>query len=293
MNKSRFAILLAIVNLLAYKSLANTFETKQDIKTNSPLLWMKKSKEMLDKWSENNTIYFALNIHLSCVQRKNPEGKYERFFSRTIENIENDLIVLNKDFKPAHIQFYIKYVTISLNEIPYEKNNTIAHEALNIATRDGIITQIIGHPQKENSKKDSIEIYYRFNIGLGIDGLAEIHHSTDGCIWIHGPTNAKQVLSHEMGHHFGLLHTFNEKDDYVEDTPSDAISPIEYGTEKDKNRFNIMSYSTLGNKTFTIGQIERMQRYASAWLSEESTTSVTNAIDMKKHFIEIVNILDK
>jgi len=293
MNISRFAVQLAIVGLLAYQSSAIAFNSDKETNNCSPLFWMKKSKEMLDNWSENKTVYFAININISCVQRKTPEGKYERFFSRTIDNIENDLAVLNNDFKDAHIQFYVKYITVSLNEIPYEKNNTIAHEAMNISTQDGLITQILGHPQKEVSKKDSIEIYYRFNIGLGIDGLAELHNSPDGCIWICGPTNAKQVLSHEMGHHFGLLHTFNEKDDYVEDTPSEPISPIDYGTEKDKNRFNIMSYSTLGNKTFTPGQIERMQRYASAWLSEESSTSINNNLSIKEHFSKIMAILDK
>lgn len=76
------------------------------------------------------------------------------------------------------------------------------------------------------------------------------------------------VFAHELGHYFGLLHTFQRfevdglvvYDDYVDDTPS----PIDYGFQDPvKNSYykynNIMNYHTCSTDSVTPGQIERMR----------------------------------
>lgn len=283
MDKKRLASQLAIVGLAACASLNAKEITIQDINQEecAPLLWMHKSQKMIEKWSQNEDVYFGLSLDIACIKRKLPDGSFEYFLSRTIENIQEDIDVLNSDFKEANIQFIVKRIYLTITEIPYEKNNTIAHEAINAATKDSIIAQILGHPIKDNGSPNHVDIYYRFDIGLGKDGLAEVHGAPNGCIWICGPTNLKQTLSHEMGHHFGLLHTFDANDDYVEDTPKGPSSPTQYGTDEDKNRMNIMSYSGDLNRGFTKGQIERMQRFACAWLSEETVEKTDKLVNIK------------
>lgn len=62
-------------------------------------------------------------------------------------------------------------------------------------------------------------------------------------------------LAHEIGHYFGLLHTF-EKDDLVNDTPTQVKTNIMINEDK-TNEDNVMNYSNKQIQKLTPGQYER------------------------------------
>lgn len=68
------------------------------------------------------------------------------------------------------------------------------------------------------------------------------------------PLIGESTLAHEVGHYFGLLHTFSE--DYVSDTPSPSEFDSIYAYYP-----NIMNYHVLGVDFATKGQMKRMLYY--------------------------------
>lgn len=69
------------------------------------------------------------------------------------------------------------------------------------------------------------------------------------------------TLAHEIGHYFGLWHTFDEgskKGDFVKDTTDecDWVSEEPYSTYN-----NIMNYTSADTKHITMGQLERVRYY--------------------------------
>lgn len=75
------------------------------------------------------------------------------------------------------------------------------------------------------------------------------------------------TTAHEIGHFFGLLHTFSE-DDMIEDTPSEIFSCNDYekltellGNAKSSNCRNIMNYCEHEPKYATDGQTERIVQF--------------------------------
>jgi len=132
-----------------------------------------------------------------------------------------------------------------------------------------MIQKVLNRPMAGADSKKLIEINYLLGIGVGISGLAEIGHDEGGQIWIAGGTILPQVLSHEMGHHFGLKHTFDSSGDDVDDTPQGPNSMLLLGSDADPNKNNIMSYSNFGCRSFSPGQIGKMKRHAVAHLASE------------------------
>ena len=51
------------------------------------------------------------------------------------------------------------------------------------------------------------------------------------------------TLTHEMGHYFGLLHTFNHGGDMCDDTVDGILDHDLLGTDLDPNKLNIMTYT--------------------------------------------------
>lgn len=75
------------------------------------------------------------------------------------------------------------------------------------------------------------------------------------------------TLAHEIGHYFGLLHTFNEEffeSDLVDDTPKQSASKCEGEEGGTPNCKNILSYCDHFPKCVTPGQIKRMRRFLRA-----------------------------
>jgi len=69
----------------------------------------------------------------------------------------------------------------------------------------------------------------------------------------------EHTLAHEIGHYFGLLHTFSE--DYCDDTPEQENKTCEEDPNQFPNCCNIMNYCVHEPKYITKDQIERCRRF--------------------------------
>jgi hypothetical protein len=231
--------------------------------------WQKSALSILDRWKHGKKATFAVSIHVQVVQWKRPDGAIERVESRSKKKIMEDLGVLNEDFAASGISFVVKEFNWCVEEVPFDPDSSISLQAVRKAEEGHIIQQAFQKPLGGVDRKKMIEINYLFGIGIGIAGLAEIGHDKGGQLWIAGSKNLPQILSHEMGHHFGLKHTFDTSGDDVDDTPEVSNSVILLGSDDDPNKMNIMTYAKFGGRTFTPGQIEKIKRHAVANLSSE------------------------
>jgi hypothetical protein len=255
----------ALSILMLYASLCTASGTS----TSGSSEWMFGSQSLLRTWAAGGVTVFQLTIQVEQVRWTQPDGNVETIPARTSEMIARDIDVLNRDFAPAGIGFVVSRVVFINHEFKYDDKCSLYHKALKQAETGNILSKATGAPMAIVKTPDAVDVAYMFGIGPGVAGLANLCHKPGGHVWITGHTNMPQVLSHEMGHHFGLTHTFEEGDDDVSDTPVGPRSFMHLGGPEDPNKDNIMTYSSKDGRTFSPGQIERMRRYACAWLSEE------------------------
>lgn len=110
-----------------------------------------------------------------------------------------------------------------------------------------------------------MSVYYpllssSFSMVSGVGNLPWNDSSSDGIIVT--MLRSKTTLAHEIGHYFGLLHTFEE--DYCDDTPEQLfLECIDYDSEEDinVNCRNLMNYCTHDSRFVTKDQLERMKRF--------------------------------
>lgn len=231
--------------------------------------WQKSAHSILERWKHGKSATFGVSVHVQVVQWQRPDGTIERVEARSLKKIMDDLGVMNEDFAASGITFVVKEFNWSVEEVPFDPDSSIALQAVRKAEEGHMIQQALKRPMRGVDSKKLIEINYLLGIGIGIAGLAEIGHDKGGQLWIAGGTNLPQVLSHEMGHHFGLQHTFDDSGDDVDDTPQGPNSLILLGSDADPNKMNIMTYARFGGRSFTPGQIEKMKRHAVAHLASE------------------------
>jgi len=231
--------------------------------------WQKSAYSILEKWKHGKSATFGVSIRVQVVKWQRPDGTVERVEARSLKNIMDDLRGLNEDFAASGIVFVVKEFDWSVEEVPFDPHSSIALQAVRKAEEGNIIQQVLKRPMKGVDNKKLIDINYLLGIGLGLAGIAEVGNDKCGQIWISGSTDLPQVLSHEMGHHFGLQHTFNDSGDNVDDTPQGPSSLILLGSDDDPNKMNIMTYARFGGRSFTPGQIEKMKKHAVAYLSSE------------------------
>ncbi|MDQ3535131.1 MAG: M43 family zinc metalloprotease, partial [Bacteroidota bacterium] len=201
----------------------------------------------------------------------------------TLEDLNHTLASLNNTFKDLNVEFYfcstgIKYID---NSNFYDFDNR-EEEALT----------------KGNDVNHSINIYFLNSIKIngydGSGGYAYFPGSesyTNRIFIINSATKGGHSLAHELGHYFGLVHTFeriggmelvsrgedgncSDAGDHICDTEADPYGMdgatwegCEYtGTVTDLNgdlynppADNIMSYYNHCAERFTPGQFERME----------------------------------
>ena len=181
------------------------------------------------------------------------------------DNVNDALAELNKKFKPVGIEFYFSGTTF--NYYP----NTLFYNGDMTGDEDDAF-------RATNAVDNAINLYVAKTVKVGTTGVGGYAFITPqdqfyNRIWVYlDGLNDNKTTPHEMGHYFGLQHTFNNSDsndlnerelvtrnfnekaprlpancetegDYVCDTPSDAYNVVDVsvtdcvytGTAKDRN----------------------------------------------------------
>lgn len=152
--------------------------------------------------------------------------------TEVIVKYKEALEILNEKMAPNHWIFVLSQVNeISYDDIEHEK--VLANMAIDAY-----------------AKKDYVSIYYTSH-SCYFYGLAPLPFMPEEYRYgiLLTADAPPTILSHEMGHYFGLYHPHQEGGDFVDDTPSTA--DIYYP--------NVMAYSYSPDVQFTPGQLERMR----------------------------------
>ena len=213
-----------------------------------------------------------------------------------LNNVNDALAELNKQFKPVGVEFYFSGTDFNYYASSHFYNGDQTSKE-DDAFRDA------------NGVTDAINMYVANTVKVGTTGVGGYTFVAPqdqyyNRIWIYIPgLNDNKTTPHEMGHYFGLEHTFNNatssdinerelvtrnfnelpprlsancdtEGDFVCDTPSDgyqlpdlSVNDCVYtGTAADSNGdaytpslSNIMNYYFCGPYNFTEGQYERMR----------------------------------
>lgn len=82
-------------------------------------------------------------------------------------------------------------------------------------------------------------------------------------IVIYAPCDSKDTLAHEIGHYFGLMHTFEMNGSKYDDCVDDTLDPKQFADNTPdvdyRNYNNIMNYHWWQTNFATAGQIGRMR----------------------------------
>jgi hypothetical protein len=177
------------------------------------------------------------------VLTKNGEKTETVWWARSISDVQRDLKHTEELYRDVPIQLVVKEVTFKHYTADYITQMFESND------RTGVLTIFYMLPKSFPYDGLSSGPWETFNRGILIDYRAD-----------------EWTLAHELGHFFGLLHTF-EENDYVDDTPPEkpdtnkmCIGPSN-STNTCANCKNIMAYCNHTPKHITRGQIDRFKRF--------------------------------
>ncbi|KAL7916329.1 Metalloprotease [Trichoderma velutinum] len=264
---------------LASTTMGNAFDSNNFRCISSP---SDEFKELSKRFAQEAAVdrilgrRFAQEISVSVYVHIVASSKNEIDGYLSDEAIHNQLQVLNSDYQPADISFTLKAID----------------RTINATWANGTDLERMWYYVRNGSYND-VNLWFipTFKtLGLctvpAVGDDLDLALSQDGCT-IRSDTipggnlsnyNLGKTLTHEIGHWFGLLHTFeggcDGDGDYVDDTPAQA-SPSNGCPEgrdscPDKPGLdpihNFMDYSYDScYKEFTPGQVDRMRRVWSAY----------------------------
>jgi hypothetical protein len=176
--------------------------------------------------------------------------------------IDKEIDLLRSSFAPMNVDFFVNEVHPLVEKICVNNASDIekvlSEKITEVMNRDDEASC----DQKAMNNKRSCSIFFQFSIGKNYAGLSKMPY-WENCrgIRICGPSIHDYLLAHEMGHYFGLQHTFMEGGDNIPDTPNGPILESNIGTLEDPNFHNIMTYSPNGvERHFTKDQMEYMRK---------------------------------
>lgn len=253
-----FLFISLLSNCIGYSKKNNSFE---------------KSSNIAQTISEGNKLFMPIDLYVQvAVFKILCEDNHKIILSSlNLDSFSNQMYYLNASFIDLNIEFVIR----DIHPIFYEFTVADMNE-FELSYQDKImeISKMDASAfcsSMANSDISVCSIFIEFALMPGVAGLSKFPDSQDNMgIRINGLCPSNYLLAHEVGHYFGLLHTFQLDGDEVDDTPFGPISPMLLGTELDPNCDNIMTYSShIDNQYFTKGQFNRMKKFIIGFRSQE------------------------
>ena len=207
--------------------------------------------------------------------------------------IDKEINLLRSAFAPMNVEFIFNSVNPLIEEVcvisANELETVLSEKILEVMNRDG---------QKEcdkiaSGKKNVCSIFFQFSLGENYAGLSKLPYWQDSLgIRICGPMLHDYLLAHEVGHYFGLQHTFTINGDNILDTPNGPSDLMMIGTPNDPNLNNIMTYASDGiDRKFTQGQMDFMKkcmlafRYKELYLKVDKSLIANSVSESMKNII--------
>ncbi|KAK5988634.1 Extracellular metalloprotease [Cladobotryum mycophilum] len=227
------------------------------------------AKEAISKFDASATINVNVYFHIVATSTSASGGYL------TDTDINNQVKVMNDNYAPAGISFTLKGVDRTVNSAWATDS---AEVAMKTALRKGTYSDLNIYFLKSLNPSGTLGYcYFPTNASKGsqdfiIDGCTILYSTVPG--GPSAPYNQGKTVTHEVGHWFGLYHTFQGgctgNGDFVSDTPAQASSSSGCPTGRDScpNQpgldpiHNYMDYSDDACYTeFTAGQVQRIKSF--------------------------------
>lgn len=249
--------------------------------------------------SNNKKVYSYVDIYVEYIHFDIIDQNNEEVIVGCVnsDKLQEEFLRLNEKFSPINLEFVVNRI-IPLNSKIYFQNNEDFNECLeekiseHLDRNTDIFSEITA-----NSNKNICSLFFQFTINNKFSGLSKLPYwEKSKGILIAGPRLSINLLSHEFGHYYGLLHTFHPDGDFIADTVDGPVNPLFIGTIKDPNINNIMTYSlTDEDRCFTKGQYEMMKKFMISFRNEElyskKPTSYIKTEELSQNLNQVINSL--
>ena len=183
-------------------------------------------------------------VNVRVIVEKRPDGT----LARTPEQIKQDFEIATEFYSPILMSFYIG-------------------EAQELLVEEESLPNKRDYRNNADLNSDAMSVFYVFGhkwlTPAGLSAFPWSETQPNG-IFVNGPHADYFTLAHEIGHYFGLYHTFTEghrHDDFVHDTQNEHEWEEETGRPYTQYA-NLMNYSGSGTQRLTLGQLERVRFFA-------------------------------
>lgn len=137
--------------------------------------------------------------------------------------------------------------------------------------------------------QNCMSVYYLLPGEFELEGLSSMPWETSAWGICLAQDRREWTLAHEIGHYFGLLHTFDSNGDYCDDTEPQKKGQCTY-YELLPNCRNVMSYCDHTPKYITPQQVDRMKKYTRYYRRKELTKDPRNNTDYLELFSKIAEM---
>lgn len=193
---------------------------------------------------EKRPIYIKLSIYVESLTFVYPDGKKESFLCQDPEKIAQSLAIAAKKFEFINLNFVADRICLLKKEIECSSEEERDRKFVDFISSkcfDGMDREMVSISEKN---KESINLFFCFVVDYNILGLSSHPYLMPGSFVFMSTIKENDItLTHEMGHYFGLLHTFNNGGDMCDDTVDGHLDYDILGTDADPNKFNIMTYT--------------------------------------------------
>ena len=210
---------------------------------------------------DNKPIYLDTIVYIEYIKFNFADGTHAFVFAEDIEKISTLFEVAIDKFSFVNLNFIINKVNMIEYVIECDSKKEMNDKFIDFMVKksfDGMDQNLI---DVSSSNKEKFNLFFCFSIDYGILGVSSHPYIYPGNFIFMSKIDKDIItLAHELGHYFGLLHTFQSTGDLCDDTDDKHVDSEYIGTGLDPNCNNIMSYSKseepIENVIFTSNQKE-------------------------------------